>query len=75
MCAVLPFVVLGILCLGMAVTAIKRKRTLGAVASLIALFVVVFLIANLVVGSGSTETVVEVARLDVWRSAFQPERC
>jgi hypothetical protein len=40
----------------------KGKRLLGALASLIGLLVVVFLAANLLVGSGSMATLVEVAR-------------
>jgi hypothetical protein len=51
----------------------KPKRMLCAVASLICLLVVGFLVANWRVGSGSSATVVEVARSQCVQDGFQAQ--
>jgi hypothetical protein len=48
----------------------KPKRVLFAVASLIALLVVVFLVASFLVGAGSFDTVVDVARSKCIKDGF-----
>lgn len=48
----------------------KPKRMLQTVVLLIGLLVVVFLVANQVVGSGSTETMVNVARSKCVKDGF-----
>jgi hypothetical protein len=52
----------------------KRKRMLWAAASLLGLLVVLFLIANLFVGPGSTATVVEVARSQCVEDGFPAQK-
>jgi hypothetical protein len=51
----------------------KRKRVLLTMSSLISLLVVVFLVANFRVGSGSSATMVDVARSQCSKDGFPAE--
>jgi hypothetical protein len=52
----------------------KPRRMLWAVPSLIGLLVVVFLVANFLVGAGSSTTVVDVARSRCVKDGFPAEK-
>ncbi len=52
----------------------KPRRMLCAVPSLLGLLVVVFLVANFLVGSGSSATVVDVARSECVKDGFPAEK-